>query len=87
MRCPECEGGGPFIALVKPRRGPCRTEFVECQACKGTGEIDEEQARRIEEGRRLMKERIARGESLREAAVRLGVSVVKLSQLEHGRAD
>lgn len=57
---------------------------VTCLTCKGEGALTPERLRAINEGAAMRRERIARGESIRDAAARLGVDVVTLSQREHG---
>ena len=58
---------------------------IACATCRGTGTITPELAQRLEEGEALAHSRKERGLSLREEAVRLGVSVRELSDREHGR--
>lgn len=88
MICPMCQGEKIVSGLVKFADGrPCAMQEFSCFRCGGAGEIPDEQAEWIRLGDRLRRTRIARGESLREAAKRLGVSAASLSDLEHGRVD
>ena len=87
--CPDCEGCGRMPALVN--RGPagCRWETIDCLTCNGAGTMPalayaELLGRRLR-GNELRSQRMERGESLREAAKRLGMAPERLSALEHGR--
>lgn len=82
MICPRCNGAGAYRALVCPS-GELRD--ITCSLCGGARELSDEQALRLEDGARMRRERIDRGESLREAARRLGISPSDLSRLEHGQ--
>lgn len=59
--------------------------MMNCSDCDGFGKITEEHMQRITAGRKLRDDRMARDMSLKEEATRLGISVVQLSNLEHGR--
>ena len=59
--------------------------WMDCHICNGHGEITDDHAERIAEGKRIREERFARGETLIMAAANLGISVSQLSALEHGR--
>ena len=88
MNCPDCDGNGGSQGFVTRTTG-CRLEFIQCRTCAGTGEIAADEAAAMEErriaGRALRAERMARDESLGEAAARLGISPMELSAKEHGR--
>lgn len=86
--CKFCEGRG-YTGPVHVYRGDGRGEWIdriECTHCGETGIWDEAHLARYEEGQAHRKERVSRGESLREAAARLGVSPAQLSSFETGRA-
>lgn len=87
MECPGCDGRKTVFAFLnlgedyrKHRQGN-----IPCMTCGGTGEISAEHAARIEDGHRLYQERVARGETLMEAAIRQGMTPAQLSAIEHGR--
>ena len=84
--CPACAGRGTYVALVRYAR-PTRCEEVAmtCTTCAGLQTISVEHHLRIKEGERMRRERIDRGESLAEAADRLGIDRVSLSHIEQGR--
>lgn len=85
--CPRCEGRG-WIGPVHINRGDKAHEWrerMDCHLCKATGSINEDTRQAIDLGRRLRECRLARDESLREAAKRLGLSAAELSTLETGR--
>lgn len=83
MKCPQCEGRGWFDAFVM-RAGGCGLESLDCPACRGKGEVSQAVADRLEEGRRRREDRIARGLSVREEAKRLGITAVRLGEIERG---
>lgn len=85
--CPRCEGrkGGP--AFLGGPTGSHFDPFFPCDMCKGKGEVLDHVAKWFAVGRVHYRERLARGESLRECARRLGFGLAELSSMEHGRAD
>ena len=82
--CPICEGRKRALAHINRGSAPHSWEKMDCRACAGTGMISAETATAIANGRSMRERRIARDESLREAAKRLGVSPAELSRIEHG---
>lgn len=67
---------------------------LPCPTCAGTGEISEERARWIAEGRRLHRYRLGREpdafplyRSMLQAAVRHGVTLGQWADAEAGRVD
>lgn len=88
ITCPHCDGKGWVYAFLN--NGPdYRTHtsgFVQCLTCQGMSAITTEHAERIETGERMRRERVERGESLNEAARRLGITPAQLSARERGRA-
>jgi hypothetical protein len=85
--CPRCEGKG-WVGPVHINRGDKPHEWrerMDCSLCKGTGQIDDDTRAGVEFGKRFRDMRIARGESIRECAKRLGLSTAELSGLEQGR--
>lgn len=84
LTCPDCNGAGTMTALVNRTSG-CKEENVVCAVCRGSGGLSDEQFQALELGRKAYLERVARGESLREAAVKIGCLPVALSDFEHGR--
>lgn len=84
-QCKNCKGKGTYRAFVRSEYGGCAWRDVGCYVCGGSGEITEEQVVVIAEGERRRLDRIARGVSMRDEARSLGMDVVALSDLEHGR--
>lgn len=88
ITCPHCDGKRQVYAFLN--NGPdYRTHtsgYVQCSTCQGMGAITTERAKRILTGAHMRRERIERGESLNEAAKRLGISPAQLSARERGRA-
>lgn len=85
--CPRCEGKG-WIGPVHINRGDLPHEWrerMDCDFCEATGKIDADKRTAIEMGWRLRAKRVAREESLMEAAKRLRMSPSELSGLETGR--
>jgi hypothetical protein len=90
LMCPDCGGKKTMMAFVDGRR-PDGTPFggvkrINCFTCKGTGQIDERFAARRVAGKALRDARIAKGQSLLEAAKERGISPTELSAIEQGRA-
>lgn len=87
--CSRCSGRGFTLKLLRIRTESagldCQWHKSDCATCRGGGEIDRETYERIERGHALREARIARLESLRDAAARLGVTPERLSQIEWGR--
>lgn len=90
MICPDCAGRKTVTGLAKYSDGrPCGVETYPCFRCKGSGEVSDQVAQWIEQGRRLYRERLD-GEpyrSILQAACWLGVPVLDLADAEHGRRD
>lgn len=88
MECPCCNGRKTFDAFIDyadpdgSRQGEFRR--MTCQTCGGTGTVTEDVAHAIARGRKYREARMARGESLRECAQRLGISAADLSRVERG---
>jgi hypothetical protein len=65
-------------------------EFVRsitCDACHGTGEVDDHYPEWRERGEVMRELRIEKGITLRTACIRLGVSARDISRMERGLAD
>ncbi len=95
MICPSCKGKGTSVAFVdwhddsKEHGMDGELMELECHYCGGTGAIADVEAwrKREQRGRNMRNERKSKGESLRDAAKRMGISATKLSQIERGRLD
>lgn len=85
--CPACKGRKGNVVLAKQTDGPCRPMQLPCYLCKGTGQVSDEQLDWIKLGQKLREDRMARDESSREAAKRLGLHPVEYSRMEHGQED
>jgi hypothetical protein len=92
MKCPSCKGsgdGGPchYNTGINQRTGMCGGYWKDssvCIRCNGSGEVPDEMADWMEIGKQLRQERIARGETLYDAAERLGTTSSELSAIEKG---
>lgn len=85
--CPRCDGSGK-TGPVHINRGSKPHEWrseMACDFCGGAGKISEDQADAMKLGKAFRERRVARDESLREAAKRLGMKASELSALERGR--
>jgi len=87
VTCPTCQGEKERAGIGCGPRG-FRPMILPCPTCEGTGEISDERARWIAEGKRLQRYRLT-GEytSMLTAAVRAGVSLGSWSAAEAGRVD
>jgi len=86
--CSDCNGrrgGVGFVCRYGKDGGRGSVEYIPCYTCNDAGTITEEHAARITVGKKLRAERIARDESVMEAAKRMGVRPSELSDVEHGR--
>ena len=88
VQCRFCNGMG-YTGPVHVNRGNGHGEWIdriECTHCGTTGQWDAAHLDRYIEGQAHREARVGRGESLREAAVRLGVTPAQLSSFETGRS-
>lgn len=90
--CPQCDGRGTNAGLIHyvdgfGHRASRYDDAIRCSLCGGTGQISKQTAEWLAIGRQHYETRIARDESLRECAVRMGIKASELSAMEHGRAD
>lgn len=86
LTCPTCDGTGK-TGPVHINRGEQPHEWREsmpCLTCAGNKTIHNDKAIAMEFGRAARNKRVARGESLREASKRYGMSPAELSGLERG---
>lgn len=90
VTCPACRGKDAVesVRFVTKSNGEHRHEIGAwpCDLCKGAKVVTAAQAAAFAKGRQMRDERVARGESLFEAAKRMGISSAQLSAIEHGRA-
>lgn len=82
--CPNCKGQGSYKLLTCP--GAVLRDQT-CILCDGTGQIGEQRLAWIAAGRVHRDARVARYETQRDAARRLGLDVVALSRMEQGVMD
>lgn len=86
MICPSCGGRkqvARFIDCTDKRQSGMSVS--NCFTCRGTGEITDDHAARIEFGKVLRSDRIANGIGIRQEAARLGMTPQALSAIENGR--
>jgi len=85
--CPDCNGTGRTKGPVHINMGDLPHRWVDslkCFCCGGARSITREHFDARWRGRKLREERIARGESLLEAAKLQGISPSELSSRERG---
>lgn len=86
--CPSCKGAGTFAAFVDRDDGTGNFDpAVSCPRCAATGRVPIQQMRWSEIGAAHRRARVAKGESLRAASVRMGVSPATLSAMEQGSIE
>lgn len=86
--CPSCRAAGRFAAFVDREDGTGNYEpSMRCPRCSGSGRVPATQARWSALGAAHRKARVGRGESLMQAAARLGMRPAELSAMEQGRID
>lgn len=83
LTCPSCKGRKGGTAFVCGP-GSDGMRWMACSTCKGSGEVAEEHAARIQYGRLMVADRRRRNLTLREEAARLGVSFGEWSRIENG---
>jgi hypothetical protein len=87
MICPDCKGAKGSTAYACPGFRPIH---IPCELCDATGEVTPEHAESVTAlraaGNAIRQERIERGESMRDAAKRRGLTVVEYSRIENGRS-
>lgn len=84
--CPSCDGNKTVPALVNygGKKG-CVWEHVPCITCHGAGQITDEEANAIKERQRIRQARIDLGETMSQAAQRLGMTLREYNDYERGR--
>jgi len=82
--CALCRGAKAGYGVMCSDRG-CRPAVIACGFCKGEGQVSSEAAERLRKGQALCEERVKRGFTQREEAIRLGISWIQLNDIEHGR--
>jgi DnaJ-class molecular chaperone len=81
MNCPDCKGVGKTFGFGCPGFRPME---MECNTCRGTGQVDASYVARKIEGERHRQARVGRNEPIRKCAIRLGVDPAELSRYERG---
>lgn len=84
MECPTCNGRKELFAFVNRGDKPHYSGYVVCQVCKGSGVITDEKMGRMIAGKAAREARVARGETLRQAAVRKNTTASEISRFERG---
>lgn len=91
MVCPKCQGAGLAFGwgfkFVDDAHMQDRPAVIPCQQCQGAKVVPVEMLGWIVKGEQLRETRIARRETLRDAALRLGIPATTLSQAERGVID
>lgn len=88
--CPSCNNIPPGPKLCFAHNATCCMPEIRndpCDFCGGLGHVSLEKAEAWVTGRKMREERLARNESLREAAKRMGIKPSELSAIEHGKIE
>ena len=83
MICPRCKGRGKGVACIDGN-GWGEIAVLSCTVCGSSGKVTPEHHARITSGDELRRARVGRGQSLREAARELEITMVELSRIERG---
>lgn len=87
MKCVKCGGKGK--SMVHHNTGADSSGHywreLSCSYCDGTGDMSDMQMQKIEDGVAQRKARQAKGETLSEAAFRMGVCISAISAIENGK--
>lgn len=87
MICPVCNGQKVTLVLVSGNRNCEHYSELRrdlCHTCQGTGELTEERKVLLAERDAAHSARVARRETLRDAAARTGMTVTEYSAWERG---
>lgn len=87
--CPTCKGTGqvgPVHVNLGNGRGGWKDNVV-CYRCGGSGIATTEMLDWMARGKKLREARLARGETLGDAAERLGMIASAISAMEEGKRD
>lgn len=87
MKCIKCGGKGKSVVHHNTGLDSSGHYWKElsCGFCSGTGDMSDEQFETIHNGIAQRKARQARGETLSEAASRMGICISSVSAVENGR--
>ena len=86
--CPDCNGAKKKQALVNHgEEAGCAFEVVDCWTCAGLGTITGQRVEWMQRGNAMRADRLARGETMVEAAKRLGIHWRDINEMEHGRIE
>lgn len=86
--CPHCDGRGSNAAFIEHANGEgSYNPALRCGLCSGSGSVSGQTIGWLSIGSRHRKARIARDESIRECARRMGIGPAELSGMENGRGD
>lgn len=81
MECPNCKGVGYSMGYGCPG---FKLMKIDCDICKGTGELPESVQYRPEHAANIKAIRKNERKTLREAAAERGITAVELSRQERG---
>lgn len=84
MKCPHCNGAG-IVNIVWRGLPEAAGDVADCACCDGRGTVSADRLARIDAGRAMREDRMARGVSLAEEARRRGISRRAMSDMEWGR--
>jgi len=95
IRCPKCDGGkNPLVNFPAfPNKKMLEVgedklmEMFACLLCKGKGEVPDQTASWVENGKILKDLRIEKRLTLRKAAKALNILASKLSEMERGSKE
>ena len=85
VKCPVCLGNCRVFVAIDRSNGIGDIGWRPCYECGGSGTVTEERANAIRKGRELRQARVNRGETLREAATKMGITTIELSRIEQGK--
>jgi hypothetical protein len=86
MKCPDCHGKKDHLALIDYADGGSAINPVACDACRGTGEVDDEWPQRQKWAAKVRHARVKRRLHLGDAVDATGVNLVRYSAIERGIA-
>jgi hypothetical protein len=87
MICPDCKGNKFTVASHVAYADGSHDYMVpvQCSRCAATGSVPDEMDEWIRVGAEMRADRLRRNVNLRDEAIRRGMEVVALSQMEFGK--
>lgn len=85
MKCPYCKGRGYKVSIMSSDEDSGGEPVAfSCYRCGKTGEVTDEDLKRVEDGKKIRADRFARGLTVMEEAKRRRITMTELMAQEYG---